>query len=632
MSEAAMGTEVGALLSTRRWLMVLGTLVWTIPTLLFARYQWGNLSSSEHGLIGLAVLALSIGILFGSRRNFLWFFPLGQACFLLCAFVAPQTSPNWLPLATLASWFAYFLIALSSRNIGRFFIPIGAVVVIAAWSRRPSIVIPGPLEVLDGWVVFAQTIAAGVGLWWAWNLLVDEAHLNDERVERVEIETSRLIKLHERAVIWRAAAKRIHESVLNTLNYVLTTSSIDRARLADEIQREVAEPFVTDQIVAPAGVVVPSSVIHSQLFPTYDKARLLISAPLAAISLVGSTYFILKFWDANFLTRVGCIFGIIGVAIAVMLVLRRRRIYGLRGLLLVIAPALVPWFISQPEFACSDSALVTPIVTISGYSLMIIIAWGGVWSGLVGLVVWTIGGFSLVTHFGGACRNSMSVGLLNSMVILPIILAVAAIGARAYLRASDRAMEVRQLEVIERSRAEASAELNDQLQGAVGESVRLLNLVAAGGEVDDSMRKSLELVDGRIRSWIQVDPERNGAFVMMMRTLIEESAASGFRINVRSLVSSNDVRALPVEVVRLFQRMVQVPGEGVPLVQVFTDGLDDHMAVNVTRGQLRAAGLRPGAIRTFEDVNLQVEQESVEGVSEDLYVVVVSRPIQSDLR
>jgi len=214
-------TEFDALLSTRRWLMIVGTCVWITTTLLIAWYQWPQLSEIEHVLVLCGSALLFAAVLFAvvvARRRpiFLWLFPIGQVCFVLCAFVASDSSPNWLALITLSSWLGYFLIALSSRKVGLLFVPVAAVITMAGWRSKPNVVVPGALEVFGGWALFIQLLGGSLALWWAWNTLRVEAMNGDIRTATLESEAANSIEMQERARHWRKAATHIHESVLNT--------------------------------------------------------------------------------------------------------------------------------------------------------------------------------------------------------------------------------------------------------------------------------------------------------------------------------------------------------------------------------------------------------------------------------
>jgi len=743
-------TETGALLSTRRWLMIVGTCVWITTTLLIVRYQWPRLSTVEHVLIMIGTIIFVGAVVLSRHRRFLWLFPIGQLCFLACAFVAPLSSPNWLALATLSSWLGYFLISLTSRRIGLILTPVAALITIVAWKSGASIVVPGALEILGGWVVFAQSLCGAVALWWAWNTLSAEARQGDARTEHLEQETLHSLELQERARIWRQGATRVHESVLNTVRHVLLTQNLDRGRLKQEIDQALsnrnsrhsilgstAEDLVNEvaqvdfdgsileiqgsipdlnmdsdvyrtlraavielirnairhaegksialsltvssqselvisvfggtrvEVNSPPGIgrntvlgsalddigavlrsetgiggrdrsvieipvahLIPS-VIEAQFlgFPPFDRARLLVTSPLAAMTVIGSIYFIREMTlDRGFADLSGW-FGLASAVMVATLVVRRKRVKPWIGVLIVLVPASVPFLVLEPDFQCTQSGLFSPILSVSGFSVMVIAAWSGRWAGIAGLALWAYGGATLIMRFPSNCRDSVSLALLNSLVVLPVILTVSFIGAKAYRKAADRTRAVRKLEVIERSRGAAAEDLNAHLDDAVSSSLDLLGQVANGAELDTQMLSKLEVEDGRIRSAIQVDPERDGAFAVVMRTLVEEAADLGIRTNVKALVSSRDSRPIDSKVERLLYQLLVANQAQPTQVQVFTDGVEDHLVLTVSRSSLRAAGLHPGESRTVGDLNLQVEQGELDPHLGGKHAVIVSRRI-----
>lgn len=744
-------TESDALMSTRRWLMIVGTVVWISATLIIARYQWTFLSATEHVLVLIGVCLFVVAIATSGNTQLLWLFPLGQSFFLLCAFVAPETSPTWLALTTLSSWLGYFLIALTSQKIGLLCIPVAATVTLIAWRTHPNVVVPGALEIFGGWVVFGQLIGGSAALWWAWNTLKDEARTGDQLTEDLELETSRSFELQERARAWRVAATYVHESVLNTVRYALVTTSIDGSRLNEEIalassgrrsrvwdhgsstadliqevafanfehlsvsvvgsvpdvelEREVFESLraaivelmrnidrhsvdkrveLSMEVTPEASVIIcleggapvdeksvpgigrttvveqsldsigarfatqrisdgraksfieihlanhDSTSPHSQAvgFPPFDKARLLVTSPLAAMSVVGSIYFIhLMFLDQG-ITEISAWLGLAGIAIAAAIVVRRYRLKSWLGALLVLLPALVPTFLVRTEFACSDSGFISPVLTISGFTVMIISAWSGRLAGSVGLAVWAIGGWNVVMSFSANCRDSVALALLNSLVVLPIILIVSFVGAKAYRKAADRSRALRLLEIAERSRAQAAQEVNAQLDDAISSALEVLEMIANGSELTDELRNELEVQDGRIRAAIQVDSERDGSFAVLMRSLVEEVADLGIRTRVKAMVSSHDSRPIDADLHSLLYALLVANRTQRTQVQVFTDGVEDHLVLTVERNSLREVGLSPRERQEFGDVALQVEEGEDREVGESAYAVILSRAIE----
>jgi hypothetical protein len=259
---------------------------------------------------------------------------------------------------------------------------------------------------------------------------------------------------------------------------------------------------------------------------------------------------------------------------------------------------------------------------------MIISAWSGRLAGSVGLAVWAIGGWNVVMSFSANCRDSVALALLNSLVVLPIILIVSFVGAKAYRKAADRSRALRLLEIAERSRAQAAQEVNAQLDDAISSALEVLEMIANGSELTDELRNELEVQDGRIRAVIQVDSERDGSFAVLMRSLVEEVADLGIRTRVRAMVSSHDSRPIDANLHSLLYALLVANRTQRTQVQVFTDGVEDHLVLTVERNSLREVGLSPGERQEFGDVALQVEEGDDRDVGESAYAVILSRVIE----
>lgn len=640
MRREDVGPEFGALLATRRWLVAVALGVAWGLTSVFGVVAWRQTSALEHAVLVLSGILVLAGLILGGRSRYLWLSAIGMVFVVLLAAAAPDGSPPWIPLGTMSGYAAYMVVMLCSRRVGLVVAFAGAGVLALVWSTDPSSAIPGGLAVWGGWVQVVQQLAGSLAIWWAWNTLAREAQSADSALVDLQERTTAAIAVQERARLWRATATRVHESVLNTIRYVLHEADTDRVRLGQEISRERADWRVEDQVLgtslpalveevradevvgaivtvrgveplvrldadvfraARAAVIEASrnavrhggattvvvelrqsgpgvidvdvtdngrglsgtsrpgigmtTVLDSSLgevggswrlsaadgggscvtiripcigpgspepagaraFPPFDKGRLLVTAPLAGTAAVGSLYFtgLLQFGGLRPVLAV--IVGVIGALTALITVARRRRLPTRLSLVLVLAPAVVPWLLLGQAFACGDAATASRAVNIAGFSMMVIVAWGGRVTALLGLPVWGVGSILLASAMAADCRGFSLVALLNSVIALPIILTVTSAGARAYQRAQDRTQLERQREIAESSRAAAAVDVNSALQDSVQDALRILDDVADGAPLDDGRRRDLERVDGRIRAGIQVDPQSDGAMAVLAK-------------------------------------------------------------------------------------------------------------------
>jgi hypothetical protein len=375
-----------------------------------------------------------------------------------------------------------------------------------------------------------------------------------------------------------------------------------------------------------------AATLGERAFPPFDKGRLLVTAPLAGTAAVGALYFagLLPLGGLGPLFAV--VAGVTGALAALISVVRRQRLSKRVSVLLVLAPAVVPWLLLGQTFACGEATAASRAVNIAGFSVLVIGTWGRPVTGFVGLPIWAVGTFLLATGIAPDCRGFSLVALVNSVIALPLILVVTTVGARAYQRAQDRTQLERQREIAESSRAAAAMDVNAALRDSVQEALSILGEVADGAPLDAARRRDLERVDGRIRAGIQVDPQADGAMAVLAKSLVDDVAALGVTVNVRSLVASGDQRALPLSLQHTLYRLLATPGSVPAVIQTFTDGEEDHLSVVVERAALIAADLGHGTTVELDGVTIEVDDEPPAGEAAPDTAVLVSRPIDVAIR
>lgn len=738
------GPEALALQTTRRWL-ILGTacVLITISTLLGAR-AWAQLSGLERAMLALSVSLVVLAVLLRRRRRTLWLAPAAVLCLSVPALLAPTETPGWIPMPNAVANAGYIIILLVPRWVGLAVALGNGVLLSIVISRNPTNVVGPALEVSSGRIVVAQIVAASLALWWAWQIQVREAAATDVDLLRREENARRAIAQQERAQVWRTTATRVHESVLNSIRYVLGTSTVDRVMLADSLVSTTTPPeqivdspshslidlmdrLRADEAVgalvdvhgvlpradlapdvfeaaraalvemarnsvrhgsatrvvvdcrndgantvirmqddgsglsegAPFGIgldtVVGASLADiggtwslesepergvtativvprrnagrrsSEPFTPFDQGRFLVTSILAGSAAVGLAYFVLWAVEGGVRGLPILIAGGVSIAAALWLVVRRRRVGLVLGLVLSAGAAIVPWLLVGQSLPCSDVTSISPVVNIAGFAVLIIATWSRFATGAIGMAVWVSGVLVVVVTLPAGCGSQLALALLNSLAIIPVLLAVTYAGVRSFQRAQDRATAARKREIVEQSRAEAEMELNTTLYGAVDDALVLLREVADGAPVDPSMRTRLEVCDMRIRAAIQVDPLTAGAFSATARHLIERVAATGIPLDVRSLGSSDDDRPLPDEVTDLLTRVLSVRVDSPVVIQAFTTGIDDHLSVATSPVALQEAGLHDGQAVEISDVVIEVDVDT-QG-SDARGTVVVSRPV-----
>ena len=270
MPHEALGPETRALFTTRRWLDTMLALALVAVAASRAIPSWNELTTTDHIGLFAAVLLVLAGAILGSTFPFLWLCPAGLLALTVTALTAPHGSPAWIPMPNAASYAAYISITLVGRRTGLVLIFVGPALVESVWLLHPSNIVANSMALWGGWLVAGQVLASSVATWWAWNSLLGYARVSDADFRDREKRAEQSLREQERARVWRTAAARVHESLLNTIRYVLETTNLDRDRLVTELQR----PGLAPETVR-TGAVPTSELLLSQVLADPDAAHIL---------------------------------------------------------------------------------------------------------------------------------------------------------------------------------------------------------------------------------------------------------------------------------------------------------------------------------------------------------------------
>lgn len=759
----SVGPQMRALLTTRRFLLVLlpGLLVLVIS--IQGARVWASLNPVEHAGMLTALALVVVGALLSRDSRGLWLCDAGALVLALTALVAPAGSPAWIPMPNVASYSAFMAILLTGRRAGLVIALAGAGLVGIIWLRQPTNIVAGGLALWGGWIVMTQVLITALGAWWAWNTLLGEASSNDRAHERQADSVERALADQGRAQQWRATAARLHETLLNSIRYTIANGEPDRQTLRAQLNATamslgppppeptslesllasvVADPVASGVVqlprvvppetlappvfeatraalvevvhnavshgeatavsvaveVTPEGVLVLRAHDNGSGLPVrprpgmgvtdtlssslakvggsarfiasdaggacvditvpstraeadhhspgpdssaFDMGRLLFTAPLVCSCAVGLLYLLTlgpllaldRTGGAHHWLTIACV--VAGSLIAASVVVRRQHTTPLVGLGLIVVPGLVPWFLRTATYGCADEASVASVLNVAGFAVIVIAAWSRLAVAAAGIVVWAAGCFVVISTLPPECHHGIDLAIINSLVLLPVTLAVASAGVRAAQHAANRQAETHLAEISERSRAMAEADLNADLAGAADAAYGILVALADGAALDESTTRQLECADARIRTSIQVDPAHSGAFCQTARHLVGVALRSGIPVTVRAIDSSADTRPLPAPLEAALEAAVTGAHSHTPTLQAFTDGVNDHLSLVIDQVGLHAAGLVLDHTHTFDDVTVLVISEECEEAPDAWapssapasVVVVASRPV-----
>lgn len=739
MSTKAPYTESDALYATRRALMQALVAVPISLQVIIGGLQFDSLTTPDRIAVIIAVLLAGIGLAASDSEFGLWVMSFAFVPLILLPAMQPSQGPVWLATTTHLAYTAMLLILLLPRVWGALLPPLSAGYLAWVWSLEPQNMLPGGLGVAGGWIQITQTCGISATMWLFWHPLRRAAEASDRRSDARREATQRAELVRQRSILWRQTAVHLHESLLNSIRYVMRASQIDGARLRSQLstEPEVPEPealpeaslrqvidalmidaeiwgikatvdqvpavrfsvpvyealraavtelvrnavvhgeatafegrflsaedrltvsvrsnqramppesrstglgtsLVLDTVLPAAGgswrrhtdgfgfdVEVPiESVRRNQPFRPFDSGRLLISAPLAGITVVGTGYYWLLLAENRYQVLAGLL-GIAGVVFLARRIVRQQRQDALSGLLTMLLPAMVPWLVQQDADFCADIALITPALQIAGFTVVAVSLWAPRWTGVVGFWVWGIGALAMLPQADGACAVTLRLPVTTVMFVMPILVFATYRSVRAYDRSRATADRVRDEEMRARAKAAVANEIDSSLRKELTQARSALFELADGAEFTPDRRRQLALLDARIRTALQVRPDEAGILVRTAAFMVEQATSNGIVVRVRSLSDSHDMRPVPLPLYQLLLQAVLGSGDVEPAVQVFTDGVQEFLTLQGSVAGFVAAGLEPGSSQVFDPFTVQVDE--VDEGSDEI-TLVVSRTLLS---
>lgn len=363
---------------------------------------------------------------------------------------------------------------------------------------------------------------------------------------------------------------------------------------------------------------------RDQHFRPFDKARVLISAPLISASTAGLGYFFLLLGE----NRYQMFAGLAGIYV----VTRLWRV--LRGKILVparqalgwsLAAASVPWLVQINDSFCEDISLISPAINIAGFAIISLGVWSPARVAFLGMLLWAGGSLIMVLGSDGVCRQSMLLPLSNALFVLPIISMATYQAVRAYERSRDSYRSIRSDESRARVRASVASEISRTLQRDLDEAQAVLLDVVAGEALDADRRRRLALLDARIRIALQVPPSTTGILTRTAAFLVREATGLGIPVRVRAVSDTAHATPIPMDAYRIMLDVMLLvePGREAS-IQVWTDGECEYLTLLVPADAIAAAGLREGEQRVVGGFSVDVDESDPDS---DHVAVVFSRSI-----
>ncbi len=190
-------------------------------------------------------------------------------------------SDAWIPIGIAYFEIVLLLIVMAGRRTGLIIAAVSVVLVGLGSLSSPLSVEIGGSRFWVGWIIVPQLAVATVWLWWAWWDLVRSAERIDADLMRRRVDLDQVQVDRERVRVWRRAASRTHETVLNDLRYVLRSRVLDRERLRAHLESSRVQDLESD-IPVDLAALVRSVIDDASLTIPMRTARLQGGAVLDA--------------------------------------------------------------------------------------------------------------------------------------------------------------------------------------------------------------------------------------------------------------------------------------------------------------------------------------------------------------
>lgn len=287
-------SRVNGLYEVRRWLILLLLSEAWLFAALAGLARWRALPTSDRALLVAGAVLIVLGWALSRRPIGLWLITGAPICLISATLLnsGDLAAGQWIALGVSTGHVAYAIVLLAPRNVGLVAV-IGAPILLAVlWSRRPSNVVPGALDVAGGWISVISLFASAGILWFVWNRLLRQARADDERLQALSDRVDKEVAAQERSRLWRLTAITLHERLLSTLRYILQTDSIDQEglrQLADVSEGHASQTDLADEVRQATAARVAAGIVRADPaaleMPISDETRAAVRAAIVECAL-----------------------------------------------------------------------------------------------------------------------------------------------------------------------------------------------------------------------------------------------------------------------------------------------------------------------------------------------------------
>jgi hypothetical protein len=221
-------------------------------------------------------------------------------------------------------------------------------------------------------------------------------------------------------------------------------------------------------------------------------------------------------------------------------------------------------------------------------------------------------------------RQPLLIGLVNCIVIVPVVVIIVSLATKRFRRTQVEVMLQREALNRELVRANAAFVIDRQLSACVAQAESIIGRIADGADLDADTRRELACLEGLIRATIQVDPVSSGEFARVAARLCNAAFSNSIPAQVGTLISSADTTPLPTVLVQALESSIS-SAESIT-VRAMTSANEDHLAVHLHGRAVDIRAIDEIARDLVTSAELDTEIQPGAGV-----LVLVGRSVATDL-
>jgi signal transduction histidine kinase len=361
-------------------------------------------------------------------------------------------------------------------------------------------------------------------------------------------------------------------------------------------------------LAVPAATTPTTATI---LDDSFAQGRTLLSVPLLAVGGVGIAYDALSMGT----TLIGLV--VVAITIAAVLIGARFIQQGKRpdvrlSSVALLALAITPWLATYGLPQGISVQQLAPGMVTAGYAIIAIALWGRRWQFVSALAIWATGMMALAADTAASERQPLVIGIVNCLVIVPVVVIVVSAATRRFRRAQDALILQRAAMNTEIVRANAASVIDNQLSACVAQAEAIIARITDGAEVDAETRHELACLEGLIRATIQVDPVSSGEFARVAARLCNSAFSHSIPSQVGTLISSPETSPLPADLVKGLESAIATADS--ITVRAMTAADEDHLSVYLHGPSVDVQAIASISKVTLQGVDVDMESEPGAGV------------------